>query len=425
MKKAGITGLVFLAAAGMKMATAVQRFPKPEFESGYIAPDTWLPLPRAELLAWMDVVILAVALSLSAWLVLKKRSRMGVFWLSLFSLAYFGFYREGCICSIGAIQNVALALSGGGYAIPFTALLFFLLPLVFTLLFGRTFCAAVCPFGALQDLVAVKPLRMGPWLNAFLGLIPFLYLGLAVLFAATATDFVICRYDPFVGIFRMNATFGMLVFGGILLLTGVVIARPYCRFLCPYGVLLNWMSRFAWKHMTITPAGCIQCRLCEYACPYDAIEVPQTAKDPAGRRRQINRLVLLFGLLPVLVAGGALTGVMLHPALAGINAKVRLARMLDDAPTAGSREEIPEITAFRSSGVPQPQLMEEAAAIVRTFRTGSGLFGGFIGLVVGITLIGLIRTPYRTGYVPHAGRCFSCAKCMDYCPVVKPDEKIV
>lgn len=152
-------------------------------------------MPRAELLAWLDVVLLILALSLSSYLVLKKRSRLGVFWLSMFALVYFGFYRQGCICSIGAIQNVTLGMFEGSYTIPLVALLFFLLPLIFTLLFGRTFCAAVCPFGAIQDLISFKPQRMGAWLNAFLGMIPFLYLGLAILFAATATDFIICRYD--------------------------------------------------------------------------------------------------------------------------------------------------------------------------------------------------------------------------------------
>ena len=231
--KTVIVFILLILGIFLPSVMGVQRFPKPEFESGYVEPETQFPVPRAEFLAWMDVAVLLLSLSLATFLVLKKRSRLGVFWLSLFSLAYFGFYRQGCVCSIGAIQNVTLALFSGSYTIPLTVLFFFLVPLVFTLLFGRTFCAAVCPFGAFQDLVAVKPMPMGAWLNAFLGMIPYLYLGLALLFAATATDFIICRYDPFVGIFRMNASFGMFLFAGVLLLSGIFIARPYCRFLCP------------------------------------------------------------------------------------------------------------------------------------------------------------------------------------------------
>jgi NosR/NirI family transcriptional regulator, nitrous oxide reductase regulator len=121
-------------------------------------------------------LILLVVLSLASWLVLKKRSRQGVLWVSVFTLMYFGFYRNGCICSIGAIQNVALSFASPTYTISLTALMFFILPLGFTLFFGRTFCAGACPLGAIQDVVIIKPISLPKWLNKTLGLIPYIYL---------------------------------------------------------------------------------------------------------------------------------------------------------------------------------------------------------------------------------------------------------
>jgi len=237
-----------------------QRFPKPEFESGHTQPEVLTPEPRLEALEYLDVVVLFLALAVISWLVLKQRSRKGVLLMTVFSVIYFGFFREGCVCSVGSLQNVVLALFDSSYAIPITTLLIFLLPIVFTLLYGRTFCAGVCPLGAIQDLVAIKPIELKPWLQKTLGILPFIYLGLSILYAATASDFVICRYDPFIGIYRFNGTFFMFAIGAILLLVGVFVARPYCRFLCPYGVILNWVSRFSRLHLTITPAKCIQCK---------------------------------------------------------------------------------------------------------------------------------------------------------------------
>jgi len=122
--------------------------------------------------------------------------------------------------------------------------------------------------------VLIRPVRVPRPLARALGMVPYVYLGLAVLFAGTGTMFVVCRYDPFVGFFRLSGTLPMLLAGGVVLLLATVVGRPYCRFLCPYGVLLSLCSRFAWRRTSITPDVCVQCSLCEDACPFDAIRAP-------------------------------------------------------------------------------------------------------------------------------------------------------
>ncbi len=411
-------GLLLLTLMLITLAgPAQQRFPKPEFESGHVQPPTLTPEPRAGWLEMLDVAVLIAALSLITWLIIKKRSRKGVFWVSIFSLVYFGFYREGCVCSVGAIQNITLGLFHPGYQVPYTVIAFFAIPLIYTLFYGRTFCAGVCPLGALQDLFVIKPYSLRSWVNALLGMFPYIYLGLAVLYAATATDFIICRYDPFVGIFRFNATFFMFALGGLLLLTSIFIARPYCRFFCPYGVLLNLFSRLSARHMTITPTECIQCRLCENSCPFDAIEKPSSVRVVDHKRMAVRRLMVLSFIIPLLMLAGGWAGSRYHEGLASVNPKVRLAAHLLEGEEGQPLEVQEDITAFRSSGTPAAELYAEAASIVRDFYAGGWILGAFIGLVFGLTLAGLTRFRRQTDYVPDKGACLSCARCMDYCPV--------
>ncbi|HRZ36226.1 MAG TPA: 4Fe-4S binding protein, partial [Candidatus Paceibacterota bacterium] len=139
--------LAIVWVCGGTAALGEARFPPPEFESGHALPLTATPSPRSLAMQHVDVAALVGALGLACYLVHRRRSRRGIIALSLFSLIYFGFYREGCICAIGAVQNVALALCDASYALPMTVLVFFFAPLVVALFAGRTFCAAVCPHG--------------------------------------------------------------------------------------------------------------------------------------------------------------------------------------------------------------------------------------------------------------------------------------
>lgn len=240
----------------------------------YVTPQVQRPRPRA--VAWQvaDVALLAAALLASAWLALRRRTRAGLVALGVFCLAYFGFYREGCICPIGATQNVAVALVDAHYAVPHYVVASFVLPLAAALLFGRVFCSGVCPLGSIQELVTMRAVTVPPRLDKALGSLKWLYLGVALYYAvlpAANRDFLICRFDPFVGLFRFTGAAWLLLTGGALLVAGVFVGRPYCRWLCPYGALLSAFSRYAWRSFSITPDRELDCGLCQSACPYGAI----------------------------------------------------------------------------------------------------------------------------------------------------------
>ncbi|NOU35742.1 MAG: 4Fe-4S binding protein [Kiritimatiellaceae bacterium] len=413
---ASLRSLILLLVFFAVPAHAEFRFPMPEFASGYKHPPVYTPGPSTAMVGW-DIVVLLATLTLAAVFVLKRRKRREIFLLTLFSLLYFGFVRNGCVCSVGSIQNVAAGLCNSAYGVPLTVLIFFAAPLIFALLFGRVFCAAVCPLGAIQEAVAVKPVKVPLAVEKVFSIVPYIYLGLAMLSVAMGSGFIICQYDPFVGFFRMGASSSLLIFGGLMLALGIFVARPYCRFLCPYGVLLNWASKLSRRHAVITPADCIQCGLCADSCPYNAINKPMTATVPESRGKGARRLGLLILLIPVLIVTGAGAGRLLREPLSRMHPTVRLAERIAGEELGRYKGTTIESAAFRASDTPNEKLYAEAVGLKEKFGLGGMVFGAFIGLVVGCKLISVSVFRKRTDYEPNRGACYSCGRCFKYCPV--------
>lgn len=399
-------------------AIAEQNYPPPEFSIDYSFPDIFMPGPRGEWAGYVDVAVLVLALGLAAYLAHWCRSRSGMVLLTVFSLLYFGFYRKGCICAIGAIQNVSLAIADPGYALPLTAGAFFLLPLLAALFFGRVFCAGVCPLGAIQEIVLLHPVKVPKWLDGPLSVLPALYLGFAVLLAATGSAFIICEYDPFVLFFRLSGPLMMLVVGVVVLLLSVFVGRPYCRYLCPYGVLLGLVSPAArWKVSITGGEECIQCHLCADACPYGAIE-PPVLPTPSGNRRQGKReLTLLLVLLPAFLMLGAGLARLSSPVLARADSRVRLADRLwlEEAGHVEGQTEASE--AFDIQGRPTIEAYAEAAAVRGAFDHGSWWLGVWIGLVFWARMIGLSIRRHHDDYRVNIRDCVACTRCYRACPL--------
>jgi NosR/NirI family nitrous oxide reductase transcriptional regulator len=417
MKKACFI-LLLLIFTGLAFSQNEQRFPRPDFETGHVPPETLAHPPRSEFMGFLDIFLLVLALSVNSYLVIKKRSRRGILTITIVSLIYFGFLREGCICPIGSIQNVTLALFDSNYILPISALIFFIVPLLFTLFFGRTFCAGVCPLGAIQDIFLLKPVKIPNTTNRILGLLPYAYLAFAILFAATGADFIICRYDPFVGFFRFSGNFPILMLGAGLLVLSIFVGRPYCRFLCPYGVILKFISRFSKWHTTITPSNCIQCKLCENSCAFQAINYPNSGNYREDKSKSMKRVMIFSLLLPVFIFIGGLSGYHLHDVFSRVHKDVRLAEEMFIRTNYEAEGPLSiDAEAFLKSGETLGGLYQKALLLKTQYKKGSAATGAFLGFILGSFLIGLSLNKKRTDYEPDKENCFSCGRCYKYCPV--------
>jgi NosR/NirI family nitrous oxide reductase transcriptional regulator len=157
--------------------------------------------------------------------------------------------------------------------------------LVSLLVIGRgVFCGWLCPFGALQELLAQVSRAFGvPQWNPSPALEQRLWMGKYIAAAAVlvlalfAGDWAggATEIEPFKTaiISKFTRAWPYVVYAGILLAIGLFSERAYCRFLCPLGGVLAALDRLHLLDLLKRRPECGNpCHLCERSCPVRAIE---------------------------------------------------------------------------------------------------------------------------------------------------------
>ncbi len=223
-------------------------------------------IPRATGFVYAFVVIIALAI---LWYTGKiNRKKAFVFLLISTSL---GFLIFTPVAPHNFQQLILRDVSALGGPLQMAAVGLTLL-LLFSLVFGRIFCGHICPAGAIQELASLVPLpKFGQkWKQVSLGVRAVVFV--IVLVAAFGFSVGIIDYFGLKEFFSLNVTSVLFyVFLGTLILS-MVIYRPFCRFICPYGLLLSLtatVSAFKFRRTE----KCIECKRCERVCPTNEAKV--------------------------------------------------------------------------------------------------------------------------------------------------------
>ena len=152
------------------------------------------------------------------------------------------------------------------------------------LLLGRgVFCGWLCPFGALQELLAQLSRTVGlpQWnppeaLQKYLRFGKYVSAALVLGLAAVSIDLGprVAEVEPFNTAITSHFTRAWIYvfYACALLLVGLFTERAYCRFLCPLGGVLAFAGRLHLINLLKRRPECgSPCRLCENSCPVKAI----------------------------------------------------------------------------------------------------------------------------------------------------------
>ncbi|VGO14477.1 Putative electron transport protein YccM [Pontiella desulfatans] len=249
-----------------------------------------------------DVIALAIMLAIGSLLSVRHLQRHWFTALAGIALLYFGIVRGGCICPVGATTNFFMGLAAPELIGKLVAVLF-LLPLIAAFFFGRVFCSSACPLGAIQHLLSRKNgIQLPTLLNKILRLIPIALLIATAWGALRSGIFLACKLDVYKPIFFTGHAWfgqladrvgegsmepGLLIVGNLLnwlvllavLALGIFIPRPFCRFACPYGVLLGFFSRVGLRKRHIDAESCFACVQCTRTCPVQAITADREKRN--------------------------------------------------------------------------------------------------------------------------------------------------
>lgn len=223
-------------------------------------------IPRAAGFAYAVLVIFALAI---LWYT-GKINRKKAFIFLLISTAL-GFLIFAPVAPHNFQQLLLRDVTALGASLQVAAAGLFLL-LLLSLVFGRIFCGHICPAGAIQELASLVPLpKFGQnWKQISLGIRAVVFV--IVLAAAFGWSVGIINYFGLKEFFSLDVTSVLFfVFLGVLLLS-MVVYRPFCRFICPYGLLLSLTAAVSAFKFRRTDT-CIQCGRCERACPTNEAKV--------------------------------------------------------------------------------------------------------------------------------------------------------
>ncbi len=171
--------------------------------------------------------------------------------------------------------------------------------LLYGLIFGRTICGWLCPFGLIQEWlysIKTKKIHKGKATRIlsyfkYVALFVFVF-GITLAFASNkAVVPGFCKYlcpagtlegayplafnhinqDIQEGLAALFSWKSMLTVSCIVL--SILLYRPFCRFLCPLGAIYGFFNDLAIIGVHVEESKCVDCGLCVSTCKMDVKRV--------------------------------------------------------------------------------------------------------------------------------------------------------
>lgn len=208
----------------------------------------------------------------------------------VWTLVFIGYLAQGQL-SVTNLFTILKVIGGntGGQLLLMDPVIFILwcYVLLTLVIWGRGyFCGWLCPFGILQDMAGwlgerklrLKQIKISNPVHHQLWRIK--YVLLVVLIAMSYYDLNLAEQaaeiEPFKTAITMNfiREWPFVFYGALLLIVGLYLHKPFCRYLCPLGASFAVLGRFhILKWLPRRDACGSPCKLCNRRCGINAIHM--------------------------------------------------------------------------------------------------------------------------------------------------------
>lgn len=175
--------------------------------------------------------------------------------------------------------------------------------IIATLLFGRIYCATVCPVGTIQDIALWCRRRLDPkhifryeppkkiWFVILIAYIGSLLAGIwAVAYVIEPWNIMrnvasaVRPADTEITWQAIGISVGVGIAAGAIMIVAIIVSawkwgRIFCTDVCPIGTALGCLHSQSLMHIAIDPDKCISCMKCEDICASKCIKVDQRLVD--------------------------------------------------------------------------------------------------------------------------------------------------
>lgn len=228
------------------------------------------------------------------------------------------------LCPFGALESLYSLLFMGSFIrkIFSGTVVLLILTVIMAILFRRSFCGLLCPFGGLQELfgrigrkVLKKRFIIPVFIDKPLRYLKYLILLLTVGMAWNYGALWMSPYDPFSAYSHLSvitkyiqedslAIIGLLILA-VTIVGSFIYDRFYCKYLCPVGAFYGIIGKISPTKIERNTDLCVNCKKCNKVCPVN-IDIENSDKITSAECINCNECVLVCpkkGALEIKTAG--------------------------------------------------------------------------------------------------------------------------